>query len=325
MLGSVSLLLAARIGRGNDKEDEEGTGKDRQQQNASGHLCNCHTRQGNIGLNTASSPSAVTPSPTNMNYNIPNSDRGTLKERAPSSNPTSPVQSGQEKLSDTADEGNRRKVAKVLTTFANYVGTAAQDRFDVSDFKGGKALDFPELPGEAHRNPDLSQIREQYNVLGKTISRAGSFTGSAASRSSFEGGSAATPRAGSPQPRSASTFPLSPRPQRPHAIPLPAEGSSLELRNTASSSSAGSTRGKLRPRGNTLEVPSPVHQSSTWDNHSTSSIITVLERQTSPTIVVSSEPDMSSSTHPPVSEQPTFPSSLEEPPTLPEMALPPSS
>jgi hypothetical protein len=37
------------------------------------------------------------------------------------------------------------------------------NRFDDSEFRHGKALDFPEIPGESQRNPVLSQIRMQYN------------------------------------------------------------------------------------------------------------------------------------------------------------------
>lgn len=325
VLGSLSLLLAASPDHGKDDENKKGTEKDRQGQNPPDHRCDCHMRQVDPSLVTASSPFAVTLDPTEMNPNPTNSDRGTIREKLPSRTQSSPVHSTQLKPSEPADEGSRRKVAKVLTSFANYVGTAAQDRFDVSDFKGGKALDFPELPGEAQRNPDLSQIREQYNhynpALGRTTSKAGSFT----SRLSFEGSAAATPRTGSPQPRSASTFPSSPRPQRPHITPLPAERSSLELRNTASSSSAGSPGGRTRHRRNTLEVPSPVHYNTTWSNDSPSSIIMVLERQISPTIVVSSEPDMESPAQSQMSEEPASPSSLPETPTHTEAALPPSS
>ena len=63
----------------------------------------------------------------------------------------------------TIDVGGRRKVAKALTSMGNFFGTANRDWFDDSEFRRGKALDFPEIPGEEHRNRDLPQIREQYN------------------------------------------------------------------------------------------------------------------------------------------------------------------
>jgi hypothetical protein len=152
----------------------------------------------------------------------------------------------------SSDAGNRRKVAKALTTMNNYLGTAAHDRFDDSEFKRGKAVDFPEIPGEERRNRALPQIREQYNqyqdtdgnvtpVLREQPSRAGRFTDSVASGLGVEG-SSTTPRSASPQspqsPHSPSPFPSPTTPRRPHASTLPAE----------------------RTR-DTLKVPSPVHHS----------------------------------------------------------------
>lgn len=58
---------------------------------------------------------------------------------------------------------SRIKVANVLAKIGNYIGTQAQDRFDDSEFKHGKAVDWPEIPGEEQRNSKLSKIRETYN------------------------------------------------------------------------------------------------------------------------------------------------------------------
>lgn len=60
--------------------------------------------------------------------------------------------------SRTTDAGNRRKVAETLSRIGNYLGSAAPDRFDDSDFKHGKAVDFPEIPGEEHRNDMLPKM-----------------------------------------------------------------------------------------------------------------------------------------------------------------------
>ena len=38
-----------------------------------------------------------------------------------------------------------------------------KEPFDDSEFKHGKALDFPDIPGEAHRNSSLAQIRDEYS------------------------------------------------------------------------------------------------------------------------------------------------------------------
>jgi len=61
------------------------------------------------------------------------------------------------------DVANRRRVATAFNTMANYLGTAAHERFDDSDFKQGKAVDFPEIPGEAERSWNLQRIRKAYN------------------------------------------------------------------------------------------------------------------------------------------------------------------
>lgn len=205
------------------------------------------------------------------------------------------------------DVGNRRKVAKTLTKIGNYLGTAAHDQLE-SEFKHGKALDFPEIPGEEHRNPALPQIRERYNPIvtpavndppsraGSFInsvasrhsgeyssavtpayngspSRAGSFINSVASRHSGEHDSTVTPRAASPRSPQSLPSPLlfrSTTSHRPHANALPAGQTSFEPRNPPSSQSAGSTEDRIRPRRDTLEVPSPVHHSFMRNNTSPS-------------------------------------------------------
>jgi hypothetical protein len=215
---------------------------------------------------------------------------------------------------DFTDVGNRRRVARALIAFGDRLGTAAPDQFDDSGFKHGKAVDFPEIPGEEQRNSALSQIRDRYNQsrdadgnvtpgLRRQHSRAASFTGSDASGLGVEGGST-TPRAASPR--------------RPHANTFPTERTSSELQNTLSHSSAGSNGGRIGRR-DTLEVPSPVHHSHTRNNPSTSSVasvVTIPKGQSSPTIVVSSNRGSSSPTHTPVSNPPA-PSSPPEPPPTP--------
>ncbi|RYP72541.1 hypothetical protein DL771_004181 [Monosporascus sp. 5C6A] len=89
------------------------------------------------------------------------------------------------------DAGYRRKVAKSLLKFNSYFETARLNRFDDSEFKHGKALGFPEVPGEDYRNPALRRAREQYKQnreaenalpkLSRQHSQAYSFAGSVAS------------------------------------------------------------------------------------------------------------------------------------------------
>lgn len=58
---------------------------------------------------------------------------------------------------------SRRKVAEALTKVGNKLGTAAHNKFDTSEFKRGKARNFPMIPAEMERNPNLPRIREAYD------------------------------------------------------------------------------------------------------------------------------------------------------------------
>lgn len=157
--------------------------------------------------------------------------------------------------SDTVDAGGRRRIARMLTKVGNTFGTASPNRFDDSEFKRGKALDFPEIPGEEGRNSALGHIRDIYNLprdadgnaTPDRRSRAGSFTGSVSSGI----GVASSSR---------------PRPD-------------LHL-----TTSGGTDR---------LEVPSPVHLSGARNPHlhSTASF-TVPPSPSSPAVVVSSDNDV---------------------------------
>ncbi|KAI0385173.1 hypothetical protein F5Y04DRAFT_206823 [Hypomontagnella monticulosa] len=206
-----------------------------------------------------------------------------------------------------ADLGGRRRVAKTLTAIGNYFGTASRDQFDYSEFKHGKALDFPEVPAEEQRNPDLRQIREVYNQPrdedeittspSKRPSRAGSFTGSIASRPSMEGSPAmsraiSAPHSQSLQSQSPSSSPATLGVR--HSNTLPAGQSSFETQSAESPSSADVNRG--RQRRDTLEVPAPVHAGPSSRNTASASPISPIEDititgQGSPRIVISADPD----------------------------------
>ncbi|KAI1764388.1 hypothetical protein GGR53DRAFT_322150 [Hypoxylon sp. FL1150] len=219
------------------------------------------------------------------------SGRETSSER-PSTRSRTPV----------ADVGHRRKVAKALLSISDYLGTASQDRFDDSEFKHGKALDFPEIPAEEIRNPDLLHIREVYNQPhdaedknhpSKRPSRSGSFAGSVYSRPSIETSSAVimsmsrtmtAPHQSSPVSRSSS--PTSPGLR--HASTLP----------TTHSPSDPEARGRLRQRRDTLEVPEQSHQSSLRSTQFDSPMAaapatttTVNNGPGSPIIVISPDPN----------------------------------
>lgn len=59
-------------------------------------------------------------------------------------------------------EGTRRTVAGWLNTVADYVGTPQKKSYDDAGFRRGRAMRFPQIPGEQMRNPALHQIDEQW-------------------------------------------------------------------------------------------------------------------------------------------------------------------
>jgi len=154
------------------------------------------------------------------------------------------------------DRGRRRKVAEMLTTVANYLGTAGQGQFDDSEFRDGEASDYPQIPGEEQRNNRLLQIMEQYNpsrdengnrtpMSRSQLSRAGSIVG--AEGRIFESITPASPVSPS-SPRS-----VSPRPT--YQTALHENGTPLQQRDSASEIPAHPLDGTERVRRDTLEVP----------------------------------------------------------------------
>jgi hypothetical protein len=206
------------------------------------------------------------------------------------------------------DAGNRLRIAETLIAIGNRLGTAAPDRYDLSEFKHGKAVDFPEIPGEQQRNSNLQEIRDRYNQsrdadgnitpLRRQNSRTGSFTESAASELG-EGNRATSPG----------------RPRHPNT--LGSERRSSELQNTVSYSSTGSNGNGIRRR-DTLAVPSPVHHSHTRNSPSASSL-------PSPTIVISSGSGTSSHDELPAFNPHIAPSPSDSVSRPPMAASPPSS
>ncbi|KAI5861096.1 hypothetical protein GGS23DRAFT_578756 [Durotheca rogersii] len=192
------------------------------------------------------------------------------------------------------DPGNRRKVAKVLRKVSDYFGTAKLHQFDDSEFKHGKAVDFPEVPGEEQRNPDLPQIREQYNThredessarsIIKRSPRSDSFTGSVSSRFSAESGLLMTRAISAeslppPHSRSSSSAPSTAGITRSDTLP-PVHGPAEQH---------DPTRGQPRQRRDTLEVPVLDFHSSSRASSSSSPLTTVTaiaNGQGSPAIVI---------------------------------------
>ena len=216
------------------------------------------------------------------------------------------LSSGNEAGQSEDDRGYRRKVANTFNNIGSFFGTASRDRFDDSEFQHGAGRDFPEIPGEEHRNRDLRQIRELYNQrwevdrndstgLRRQHSRAGSVAPSIASGRDIE----VTPPSRAPSPRP----PLSRQSQQPptsrvgHSSTFPTERPSLDQHNNPTSSSTISTEGGPIQRRDTLEVPAQVHLSHTRSNSGSSSsiarIVTIPTDSTSPVIVLSSDPETS--------------------------------
>jgi len=213
-----------------------------------------------------------------------------------------PMRPDQRSMSLNTDVGGRRKVARTLTAISTFLGTPARDAFDDSDFKRGRAVDFPEIPGEASRNRALSQIREQYNQprdgdgnvtpgLQRQRSRNASPTGSYVSGL----GITETPR----RSRSSSSSSSPPRsPRRPHSNTFPIQRRSVDVQ-IAGPASPNSEYSRRRSRRDTLEVPSPTRHAAMRNELSSQAVTSAPDQDapgpaSPPMIVVSPDPDTES-------------------------------
>ena len=264
-------------------------------------------------VNTAQSPpqSVINLDITETRRSYSDDDRGSSRNVAHTT-----TQQSQRSL----DVGGRHRVAKALFAVGDYFSTAAPDRFDDSDFKHGKAVDFPEIPGEEQRNRSLRQIREQYNhgrdsdtnmtpVLNRSRSRATSFNGSVASGLGIEGAWAI----------SSTTSPEFSTSAQPPAD----DRNSAEPQNPPPQPSTGSIG--LIQRRDTLEVPLPIHSSPTRNNSHSISIPTFVNMpasESSPAIVVSSDIDAPSPVHALPPNSPASPPSSNPLPPIPPTPIP---
>ncbi|KAI0172675.1 hypothetical protein GGR52DRAFT_417172 [Hypoxylon sp. FL1284] len=302
-LGSLYLLLSADL----DAEEEEDNPKH------STHHCNCSHHHLDGGSVSFHEQPGMTRRPDSLGIRSIHSYIVESPERHQSDSPTvqetglftgpSPIVTSPERVyrcpstSDSGrdispertstagrDVGHRRKVAKVLTKISNYLGTASEHQFDDSEFRHGKAMDFPEIPGEEMRNPALMQIRQVYNQPrdedenagsspGKRPSRSGSFARSVRSTTSAEG-SARMSRAPSI-----------------HQPPSPVSRGTFDLGEPSSSDA----RGRPTQRRATLEVPEQTYQGSLHYARSPSPAATIDTTVSnvpgSPAIVISPDPN----------------------------------
>ncbi|KAF4620188.1 hypothetical protein G7Y89_g14633 [Cudoniella acicularis] len=246
-LGSLYLLLS-----------KEEVIEKKEDPKACMHHCNCSTQEANAHhAEFMTTPPAIL-GPDDMRRSFSGGNEETLTETAPTTTQQTLGPGHQLKRSWTNDAANRRRVANALTSVGNYLGTAAPDRFDDSEFKQGKAVDFPEIPGEDYRNSNLPQIREQYNP---TRDASGNATPSIRAPSRTGSVERSSSRAASPQ-----------SPRSPHASTFPVERPSLDISNSPTSPTSPSftsPRGRPTRRRDTLEVPSPTHLGPMHNNNYT--------------------------------------------------------
>ncbi|KAJ8132412.1 hypothetical protein O1611_g1208 [Lasiodiplodia mahajangana] len=187
---------------------------------------------------------------------------------------------------------HRNSVASWLNRFADYIGTAAPDRYDNSVFREGQS-EFPEIPGEAGRVADFEEIRARYKS-----SRQQEDGASIYSSSSFRNAESGPANRGISPSRS-------PRPvSRSNTTPVgQTEYSALELNRTPTSPSQF-TAPSLRPRRDTLEVPEPPRPAHIRPRNSSASPMPspsmIIDTQGSPKIVISTEPEDASPTTSPI-------------------------
>lgn len=204
----------------------------------------------------------------------------------------------------STDVGNRRKVARVLTKIGNVFGNASADRFYENEYQRGKAMDFPEIPGEENRNRDIFQIREQYNPQRDASgyitpnspgrrSRAASFNGSVASNIGDVGLSQP------PSQRMYTDALLSPsRPPGPTSIRLDAETSDLGEKPPEDMAGLDSPLAPSQDGGR-LAVPSAAHLPTSRNMHpgsTSTSYVAMPGSSSSPAVIISPEEENYSTT-----------------------------
>ncbi|KAK4168468.1 hypothetical protein QBC43DRAFT_229125 [Cladorrhinum sp. PSN259] len=199
--------------------------------------------------------------------------------------------------SQPSDAGKRMKVAKLLNSIGRSFGTAARDPFEDWILQYTEANDFPRIPGEAERNPDLGRIDASWAASPRLDddarsrrSRANSFTGSVR-RSSTSRPRPATPRGSRSSPNQS---------QSPGLLGLPPSKTlkhhNLEDNNDPRISSDS------EPKPNTdVETPSPSAMPGTT--------LTLHTSRDYPSITVSSEHEDASASGP------RFPPAVHQPPT----------
>lgn len=86
--------------------------------------------------------------------------------------PKTPVSTHGRENEEEEPTAGRPLVRQWFTKAANYLGNAAHQKLDTSDYNDQQAHKFPEIPGETLRNPALEQVSRQYSQLREQRSRA---------------------------------------------------------------------------------------------------------------------------------------------------------
>ncbi|KAF9731965.1 hypothetical protein PMIN03_000083 [Paraphaeosphaeria minitans] len=157
------------------------------------------------------------------------------------------------------DPGGRRRVAEMLQKAGDKLGSAAHNKYDAKQYNNSRAREFPEIPGEAARNPELTELKKQYSIRRDVVIRE------------------ENSRAISPSP---SNFTFPDREGSPNTSPVPGQGGfsespermatqceTVEFSSSTQTSFPDLERGRPPARRATLEVPSPTRAASSWTDH----------------------------------------------------------
>lgn len=301
VVATVLVVLGSLFYVQNERKLYQGEG-------SSTHLHNIHreSMQGSVSSNPSQTQAdhilgrRSTHRDVSKNGRPDEQGRDSLELGAPTTNQTS------EQLPPFIADTHRNWVAHQLNMVAEYIGTAAPDRYDNSVFREGKR-EFPEIPGEARRVAHFEELRDRYKSSVQHEDDASVISGISRNDSfSSMRGSESGPanRAVSPfrQPQSSSHSNMNPTRQSQHSSP---ELSGMAVSPVAESSS------RPRPRRDTLDVPRPprpvhVRPRNISSPYTTSSSM-VGGAEGSPRIVVSAEPEDISISMPTIDASPHGP------------------
>lgn len=118
-------------------------------------------------LGVSPSPPPVPRSPRSTYPPLSPSRRPTLSSTPRSQAPPSPESpSGTSTTGHrryTFDQAGRRQIRSHISKTMNWFGTPSPDRFGVdSSYRYGPYRDFPQIPGESERNPNLDKVIDRY-------------------------------------------------------------------------------------------------------------------------------------------------------------------